>query len=465
MSALTPAQSTWGSSGPAPWARAVGWIRRRAWPLSLTVASIVLGMAYSLWWSGAVRHSHLHYWLVPADLWLTVRDAHLVTWGALPYLYGSQTALVTLPGLPILLAPLAGAVQLANLSESFGPWTLVHPTAWLVYGPVTLALGSSLIFVADAWVNAAGLVGWRRRMAVLAAGAVAWDMTARWGHPEDALALAAALCCLMAVKDERWVRAGWYLGLALCFQPLVILLLPILVIQAGRRHALPLLLRAAILPGGLLAVVLAVDAHDVVRSALEQPNFPLLDQPTPWSRLSPHMAAHTIGAGPSRLIALAVAWALGGLGRRWRGQWPRLLWLGSVMLATRGVFEAVMVPYYVIPALFLAVLTAWMGLPTWRALIATGAAFATIVMYSSRGPMWSWWLESCGVLLATVLASSPLLGPLRSPRPSGGGSPDRARSNFRPSAPPAIPGSYAVPSTSSTAGRLFADVATMAVGR
>ncbi|MHB1855575.1 MAG: hypothetical protein ACYCS2_11035, partial [Acidimicrobiales bacterium] len=152
---------------------------------------------------------------------------------------------------------------------------------------------------------------------------------------------------------------------------------------------------------------------------LEQPNFPLLDQPTPWSLLSPQMSNHAIGAGPSRLVAVAVAAALGGLGWRWRwrGDWPRLLWLASAMLATRGVFEAVMVPYYVIPALFLAVLAAWIALPTWRALMVSAAAFGTIVMYSHRGPMWSWWLEASATLLATILVACPALGARSSPRP------------------------------------------------
>lgn len=392
---------------------AADWLRRRTWAVSLSAASIILGMAFSFWWAVLVRHSHVHYWVIPADLWLTVRDAHLVTWGALPYLYGSKTALVTLPGLPILLAPVAGIVQLTNLTESFGPWNVAHPDSWLVYGPVVLAMGASVIFVADAWARALGVGGWRRRLSVLAAASVAWNMTAVWGHPEDALGLAVALWCLLALKEERWVRAGWCLGLALCFQPLVILLLPVLIIQAGRQRVFSLLLRGAILPGGLLAAAMAVDARDVLHAVLEQPNFPLIDQPTPWSLLSPRLAAHTIGAGPSRLIAVAVAWALGGLGWRWRDQWAKLLWLGSAMLATRGVFEPVMVPYYVDPALFLAVIVAWTALPAWRALMVTAGGFATIMICTSRGPMWSWWLEASGTLVVTILASSPPFGARR----------------------------------------------------
>ena len=395
---------------------AVGRLGRRRWALAISGVMVVSGMAYSIWWSTLVRHSHLVYWVIPCDIWSTIRDGHYVVWGALPYLYGTGTGLVTLPGLPLVLSPFVALGDRLNLSESFGPWIVARPTGWLLYGPVTIALGAATIFAGDAWAEELGLSRVRRWFCDFALMAASWDMVVRWGHPEDALALAGALYCLLSIRQAKWLRAGWCLGVAFCFQPLVVLLLPVVVVAAGRRHIGPLLLRAAFLPAGLLAVVLAIDAHDVITSVIDEPNFPLVDQPTPWARLSPALAGHTIGAGPSRLVALAVAVALGGLAWRWRRDWTRLLWLGACMLATRGVFEAVMVPYYVAPALLLGLLVAVAVLPWWRAL-PVGAACALVVYQfnTHSGSLWTWWMESAGSLLLVLALAAPF------PRRSGAG--------------------------------------------
>ena len=383
-------------------------LNRRKWAWAMTGVMIASGMAYCLWWTTVVRHTPLHYWVVPSDTWLTIRDAHYIVWGALPYIYGSGTGLVTLPGLPLVLSPFVALGDRLNLTESYGPWIVARPSGWLLYGPVVIALGATVIFAADAWAEELGLSRARRVFCDFAFMAASWDMVVRWGHPEDSLALTAALYCLLSVRQARWLRAGWCLGLAFCFQPLVVLLLPVLAVAAGRRHIGPLLLRAALLPGGLLAVVLAIDARDVINSVIKEPNFPLIDQPTPWARLSPDLGHHTIGAGPSRVVALVVALALGGLAWRWRNDWTRLLWLGACMLATRGVFEAVMDPYYVTPALLLALLVAVARLPWWRVGLVSALSALAVYQFNSRsGSPWTWWLESAGVLVLTMLAAAP----------------------------------------------------------
>lgn len=384
--------------------------------MAVLIVTVATGMAYSLLWISVVRHQR-SAWLIPGDIWGTVRDAHYVSWGALPYIYQSQTELVTLPGLPILLAPVVALSKVLGLTESFGPWVVLHPSAWLLDGPVLLALGSAPLFAVDAWLEDLGIASWRRVAAVLGAAAVVWDMTARWGHPEDAVALAGALYCLLAIRRRRFRQAAWVLGVAACFQPLVILVVPVVAAVAGWRRLGPLALRAGLLPACLAVAVLARDAHDALRAFIEQPNFPLIDQPTPWARLSPALANHTIGAGPARLVALAVACGLGWWAWRWRADWHRLLWLAACMLATRGVFEAVMVPYYVAPALALLVLSAWATLPAWRALLTTAAAMGAVVLVNHKGTPWTWWLESVGLLLGALLVACPLL-PGR--RPGGG---------------------------------------------
>jgi hypothetical protein len=206
---------------------------------------------------------------------------------------------------------------------------------------------------------------------------------------------------------------------------------------AGRRQIGPLLLRACLLPAGLLAVVLAIDARDVMNSVIKEPNFPLIDQPTPWARLSPDLGHHTIGAGPSRVVALVVAVALGGLAWRWRTDWTRLLWLGACMLATRGVFEAVMVPYYVAPALLLGLLVAVATLPWWRVLLVAASSGLVVYQFNSRsGSLWTWWLESAGALVLTMVLASPLAGRSRV-RPDASGPTSHVEAPLEPSVDPA----------------------------
>lgn len=386
-------------------------LKRRRWAWAMTGLMVVSGMVYSFWWATLVRHAKFVYWVIPTDLWSTVRDGHYVVWGALPYIYGSRTALVTLPGLPLVLAPVVALGDHLHLTESFGPWLVARPTSWPLYGPVLLALGGAVIFAGDAWAEELDLGRWRRVLCDLGLMAVGWDMVARWGHPEDALALAAALYCLLSIKQTQFRRAGWCLGIALCFQPLVVLLVPVVLAVAGRRQIGPLLLRAAFLPAGLLAVVLAIDARDVIRSVVDEPNFPTVDQATPLASLAPNLGDHTIGAGPSRVVAVVVAGALGVLAWRWRRDWTRLLWLGACMLATRGVFESVMVPYYVTPALLVAVLVACAVLPWWRILLVGAAAGLTVHQFNTHsGSVWTWWIESAGVLILTMALAVPSPG-------------------------------------------------------
>src|SRR5580658_8866105 len=118
-------------------------LRRRAWPLAVTIAFVVTGMAYSLFWAPVVRHHP--YWVTPGDLWATYRAAHWVGWGDLGGIYGAGTALVTFPGILLVLAPVAMLTGALGMSESF-PKFLAHPTSWLVLGPYEMLLSAIALF-------------------------------------------------------------------------------------------------------------------------------------------------------------------------------------------------------------------------------------------------------------------------------------------------------------------------------
>ncbi len=55
---------------------------------------------------------------------------------------------------------------------------------------------------------------------------VLWPVVAIWGHPEDPLAMTFALYGFLAAFSGRWRSCGWWWGLALVMQPLVVLCCP-----------------------------------------------------------------------------------------------------------------------------------------------------------------------------------------------------------------------------------------------
>ncbi len=92
------------------------------------------------------------------------------------------------------------------------------------------------LFAADAIAERLGAT--RPKRAVLAAaGAVAlWNVSVRWGHPEDAVAVGLLLFGILALSDGRTGRSAWLIGAAVAVQPLVLLALPVvLTVIAPRR--------------------------------------------------------------------------------------------------------------------------------------------------------------------------------------------------------------------------------------
>jgi hypothetical protein len=104
---------------------------------------------------------------------------------------------------------------------------------------------------------------------------------------------------------------------------------------------------------------------------------------------TPHSLVFVSG-GPGRLIDVLLAVALGLYVWR-KPQTPiGFLWLIAAVLASRCVFEAVMTPYYIAPALvFGLVVAARRG--SVNLLVATAIAIATTIFsYFHFGP-WIWW--------------------------------------------------------------------------
>lgn len=409
------------------------WTRRRRVPLGVGLLVVATGLAFSFLWLPLTGGGSA--WVQSGDLWATFRSAQYVAWGDI----GDISRAITLPGIAVLLAPVALVSRALDLSVAY-PMSLPHPTAWLVLGPTELVLGALVLLPLDELAVRHGVRGARRVVLCVAEGIVLWPLVAIWGHPEDALAVAAAVKCLMAASDRRWRATGWWFGLAVVMQPVVLVLLPLigLGLVRGILRRLVFLARSAAPSAALLAIPLARDWHRTVKTVLEQANYPTLNHPTPWLFLAPVLrpghwvttqvayrsvsgfTVHTshryigavVGTGPGHLLALGFAVLVGLWAWRRPPTLSGVLWLAAASLALRCVFESVETPYYVWPMLAL-VLVAAAGRPGWRfPLVLATSASATVFAEYHLGP-WTWYLPLM-LLLGIGLACAWPEGGIRS---------------------------------------------------
>jgi len=378
----------------------------KPWLAFLTLLVVGSGMAYSLWWGAVVRH-HPWYWVIPSDVWGTVRAAHWVGWGALSYIYSSHTGLVTLPGFNVLLTPFVMLSSALGLSETApGLPGIPKPQEWLLIGPVILACSGVALFALDRLARRLELTRNRRVLLSVAATAALWPTIAMWGHPEDVLALGLVMYALVAAMNGRLGAAGWLLGGALAMQLYVIALVPLFVGLVGPRKGAGLLVRATILPGFLLVAVLVPNFGGSIHALVDQPNYPTIDHATPWVLLAPKLGHGTVAAGPGRLIGLAVAVGAGVIAFRTRANVRSLAWLCALVLAIRCLFESVMDPYYVMPVIVVGLGVA-AGLSHRRFLTAVVAGAGLTVLTFFHVNMWAYWFEMVGALSVLLTAAWP----------------------------------------------------------
>ncbi len=380
--------------------------RRRAPAFVATGLVVTVGMVFFFSW-GPISNSKCGCWVAPEDIWGAVRSAHFVLWGYYGGIYAAGTQLVTFPGYLLTLLPAVSLSTGLKLAEPY-PLVIRYPSAWLVIGPYTMALGSVVLFALDGWLERCGIPRRRRWLAAVIGGSLLWPVLALWGHPEDPIAVALALWAIAAAHERHYARSGWLFGAAIAIQPLALLVLPIGLGIVGLKRVVPTTIRAGLPSVALLVVPLIANFHATARAILEQPNYPRIDFPTPWMALAPRLSAVSVAAGPGRMIAMVGALAIGVwlLLRRDSARDPaQLLWLGSVAFALRCVFESVMVPYYVWPVVALAVAAA--ATSSWRRLVIAFAIASLLcgVTYVHLA-RWPYWLAmtSLIVLLSAVAA-------------------------------------------------------------
>jgi hypothetical protein len=398
------------------------WLLRRAFPLVATIVMICVGMAGTIW--GPVYY-HEQAWAVPDDLWATLVAAQRLLHLDLAGLYTAPTNLVSFPGAAVILVPVAAIMDAAGIPIQAGHQG-VHPVGWLVAGPLETLLSAVVLFAADALAERMG-VSLLKRFLLAAAGATAlWNVTIRWGHPEDAVAVGLLLYAVLALSNDRPSRAAWLAGAGVAVQPLVLLAFPLLAAAVAPKRLPGFLARSATPAVALLAAAAAANWTATIHAVTSQPNYPTVDHPTPWiyvSWLAPHTSSGSVAAGPARAVAVLVACGCGLFTwRRWQaarlaGAWrpddiAALLWWIAVTLALRTVFEPVMVSYYVWPPLAVALVAASRD---WIRLISasvTAIVLTFLAQGSWRNP-WVWWTPVVVVLGLTLVAARPARYQLR----------------------------------------------------
>jgi len=398
----------------------VPWPIRRVFPLTAVVVMICIGMAGTIW--GPVYYGQTA-WAVPDDLWATLVAAQRLLHLDLAGLYTAPTNLVSFPGTAVALVPVAAIMDAAGIPIDAGRQG-VHPAGWLVAGPLETLLSAIVLFAADALAERMGVSLLKRFLLAAASATVLWNVTIRWGHPEDAVAVGFLLYGVLALSNGRPDRAAWLAGAGVAVQPLALLAFPLLAAAVEPRRLPGFLARAATPALVLLAAAAAANWTATIHAVTNQPNAPTIDHPTPWiylTALAPHMSDGSVAAGPARALAVVVACGCGLLtSRRWQtarlaGAWhpedlAALLWWIALTLALRTAFEPVMVSYYVWPPLAVALVAASRD---WIRLLPA-AVTVTVLTFLAQGSWrnpWVWWTPIVLVLALTLAVSKPARSP------------------------------------------------------
>lgn len=395
--------------GPAP-GRSSGalgtWARRRAAPLSATVATLVVGMDYVILWTGLPR-GPFGIWLAPSDLWGTYLASVSLVHGHLTSVYAA------FPGMVVLMAPVAALGTALHLEVGPEFAAFAAPTGWLLVGPFELLVASTPLFAMDAFAEELGSSRKLRWALAFAEAVILANVTIKWGHPEDALSIGLVLFALLDTSRGRWARAGWLLGFAIAVQPFALLALPAVgafaVRRGGMRPLADIAVRAVVPAACLLLPALVFDWHQATIWLRDQPNYPTFNHQTPWTAMAPRLPgrAGAVSAGPMRLVAVVVAGAVEVTTCYLRPRAPMLVWSVLVGFVIWLAFESVLDSYYTWPVLALGILLA--ATAGWgRFAAATGLAlFATWFSNERWQGIWSWWTLMMLVLVAIAVVAYP----------------------------------------------------------
>ncbi len=421
-------------------------LSRRVGPIVTAVVFVGLGLAYVFRWGSVVRHTP-SLWITPVDLAGIFRASSALAQGHFNAIYQSSSGFLALPGFLIVLAPLGALSNVfhttfveitKNHHLVTHPQYLISHTAhiwdsgtitsgahranvysvqpqWFAYvAPYVMVLSCSALFACDALAERLQVSRTRRAVLSVAEAVVLWPVIVFWGHPEDALAVALLVYSLWFALDERFGWAGWLFGAAVAVQPLVIVVFPIILVIGGRTKVLGLILRGVIPAAAVTAGPLVAEFHATLHDVVSQPALPDLkgNHQTPWTFLAPKLGGRgsstAVGGGPTRVIALVAAAALGWWARRWREKPEMLVWAAAVALALRSYTESVMTAYYVWPAVAVGLVVAARG-SRLRFGLSIALAIVVTIIAQWQLELFQWWLiDVVGATAVLVAAAWPV---------------------------------------------------------
>ena len=292
---------------------------------------------------------------------------------------------------------------------------VLHPDALVALIPTALVLSCAVLFACDGACRATpGLPVADARVLVLAEATILWNVTVLWGHPEDTVAVALAIYALILAMDERFTGAGWLFGAALAFQPLVLMMFPVLIVMGGKNRALGLIVRGVVPAAVVTGAPLVANFHDTVHTLVTQPTFPynFENHQTPWTFLAPRQGGSgnetAVGAGPMRIAVLALAAGVGWWAQRWRNRPEMIAWAVATTFALRLCFEVTMTDYYVWPPLAVGLVVAARCSRLRFAVSIAIAILTTVIAQWNLGWLPWWSIDVAGVAGLLVITSHPV---------------------------------------------------------
>ena len=365
------------------------------WAVVLTAGLVAATMVWSCVLGPAVHH--LRYWWIPGDAWVPLPAAHFIAWGAFPAQYQAGQGFVYLPGLPILLTPVAALGDHLLLSETIrGIVHVPKPTMWLLLGPYGAALSIIPIKAMRSLWTSLGVVRSRTLAQVALVVVALGPVVVTWGHFEEVAMLGFVLIAARLSLDGRHTGAALALGAAILCKQSALLLAPVLLFRVPppmRRRALTYALGPAVVLGGLC---LAIDWSNASRALLFAQSFPQLGRAALWAT-----GAHSLVSTPFRAAALALALLVG---HRVRHGGPYLMLAGlAVASVLRLGTEPVVFAYYMAVPIVLVVTADLVGHRAWSRDLIFGGAASVLFMLPGT-PSILWWAVFTGAVLGMAWA-------------------------------------------------------------
>lgn len=346
----------------------------------------------------------MHDWLVygPSDGWLNWETAETIFLpGGYAHIYHTSLAILTVPGWTVLISPFA-AYSRAHLLAFPDPYVIPKPEAWWIAGPVYLSAGILPFCAIDHLMERMGVTKVRLKIPAFIIIGCAVYMVVLVGHPEDLMAIGAALYSISTAQSGRYKNSGWWLGLALSMQIYTLVLVPLIIVLVRKEHVWSLLWRA-LLPSILLMIIPLVGDPAATLSLLHRmpDNVKFdLDYRSPTSYIPLGNGNVSWRSAEIILAAILAYWYRAKI----RSDFYTVVLVAGISLSLRAL-EVHCLYYYLIPALLVGILCTyyrrgWQMVLSW---FIGGYVIWTFAQYHAP-PLERWAMQVSGTIAILLLS-------------------------------------------------------------